>query len=188
MFARVIAKTKVAIVSVLQVGLCLAASIVATNAQSAPTSTVPVTLMGNRFLTLNTVIRVHQIEVTRDTAHGADEASVHTPAEARMFREAIEKAWPGGRITWAMSWLALHNERESYRELRGLVASYQKQYGDEVTFIPGAYFANMYNSREQVNRDLHEGLKKSRGDGRWRLPTQKRARWISFCGSVKSLL
>ena len=27
-----------------------------------------------------------------------------------------------------------------------------------MTFIPGAYFANMYNSREQVNRDLHEGL------------------------------
>ncbi len=24
--------------------------------------------------------------------------------------------------------------------------------------IPGAYFANMYNSREQVNKDLHDGL------------------------------
>ena len=30
-------------------------------------------LMGNRFLTLATVIRVRQIEVTRDTAHGPDE-------------------------------------------------------------------------------------------------------------------
>jgi hypothetical protein len=27
-----------------------------------------------------------------------------------------------------------------------------------VTFIPGAYFANAYNSIEQVNKDLHEGL------------------------------
>jgi hypothetical protein len=83
-------------------------------------------LMGNRFLTLNTIVRVRQIEVTRDQAHGPDESSVHTAAEARTFREAIEKAWPGGRITWAFSWLALHDERESYRELRELVVSYHK--------------------------------------------------------------
>lgn len=48
--------------------------------------------MGHRFLTLNTIVRVRQIEVTCDTAHGPDESSVHTPAEARVFREAIEKA------------------------------------------------------------------------------------------------
>ena len=47
-------------------------------------------LLGQRFLTLNTVVRVRQIEVARDTAHGPDESSVHTPAEARTFREAIE--------------------------------------------------------------------------------------------------
>jgi hypothetical protein len=29
-----------------------------------------------------------------------------------------------------------------------------------VTFIPGAFFANAYNSREQVNKDLHDGLAK----------------------------
>jgi hypothetical protein len=117
-------------------------------------------LLGNRFLTLNTIVRVRQIEVTRDEAHGPDESSVHTPAEARTFREAIDKAWPGGRITWAFSWLALHDERPQYRELRDLVVSYHKKFGDEMTFIPGAYFANMYNTREQVNRDLHEGLKR----------------------------
>jgi hypothetical protein len=120
----------------------------------------PHSLMGNRFLTLNTIVRVRQIEVTRDTAHGPDESSVHTPAEARAFREAIDKAWPGARITWAFSWLALHDERETYRELRELVVSYHRKFGDEITFIPGAYFSNMYNSREQVNKDLHEGLKR----------------------------
>ena len=26
--------------------------------------------------------------------------------------------------------------------------------------MPGAYFANMYNTREQVNRDLHDGLRR----------------------------
>ena len=50
------------------------------------------------------------------------------------------------------------DKRTNYRELRELVTSYHKNYGDDITFIPGGYFANMYNSREQVNRDLHEGL------------------------------
>jgi Domain of Unknown Function with PDB structure (DUF3863)/Domain of Unknown Function with PDB structure (DUF3864) len=126
----------------------------------APATTTGMQLMGNRFLTLNTIVRVRQIEVTRDTAHGPDESGVHTPEDARTFREAIEKAWPGGRITWAFSWLALHDEREQYRGLRDLVVSYHRKFGDEITFIPGAYFSNMYNTREQVNRDLHEGLKR----------------------------
>jgi len=115
-------------------------------------------LMGNRFFTFSTVVRVRQIEVTRDKALGPDESSVHTPAEARLFRETVEKGWPGARITWAFSWLALKDQRENYRELKKLVVSYHHKYGDEITFLPGAYFANMYNSREQVNRDLHDGL------------------------------
>ena len=61
-------------------------------------------------------------------------------------------------MTWSFSWLALKDQRPNYRELKKLVVSYHEQYGDEITFIPGGYFANMYNTREQVNRDLHEGL------------------------------
>jgi hypothetical protein len=120
----------------------------------------PQQLMGNRFLTFNTIVRVHQIEVAREVSHGPDESSVHTPEDARVFREAIEKAWPGGRITWAFSWRALHDDRKQYRKLRDLIVSYHRKFGDEITFIPGAYFAPMYNTREQVNRDLHEGLKR----------------------------
>ena len=115
-------------------------------------------LMGNRFLTFSTVVRVRQIEVSRDKAHGPDESSVHTPKEARIFRETIEKGWPGARITWSFSWLALKDKRPDYRQLKELVVSYHKKYGDEITFIPGAYFSNMYNTRAQVNRDLHQGL------------------------------
>jgi hypothetical protein len=117
-------------------------------------------LMGNRFFTFATIIRVNQIETSREVSHGVDESGIHTPRNARIFREAVEKAWPGARITWAFSWLALHDRRKNYVELRELVVSYQKKYGDEITFIPGGYFANMYNTREQVNRDLHEGLQK----------------------------
>ncbi|MCP4313965.1 MAG: DUF3863 domain-containing protein [Bacteroidetes bacterium] len=115
-------------------------------------------LMGNRFFTLSTVVRVNQIETSRDVSNGEDESSIHGPEEARAFREAVEKGWPGARITWAFSWLALKDQRPNYRELKELVVSYHKLYGDEITFIPGGYFANMYNTREQVNRDLHDGL------------------------------
>lgn len=115
-------------------------------------------LMGNRFFTFNTVVRVNQIETSRHETHGEDESSVHSPAEAQVFREAVEKGWPGARMTWSFSWLALNDQRTNYVELRKLIVSYHKKYGDEITFIPGAYFANMYNSREQVNKDLHDGL------------------------------
>jgi hypothetical protein len=115
-------------------------------------------LMGNRFFTFNTVVRVNQIETSRDAVHGEDESSIHSPKEARAFREAIEKGWPGARITWSFSWLALKDQRPNYRDLKKLIVSYHKKYGDEITFIPGGYFANMYNTREQVNRDLHDGL------------------------------
>jgi hypothetical protein len=115
-------------------------------------------LMGNRFFTFNTVVRVNQIETSRNEAHGEDESSIHSPAEARIFREAVERSWPGARMTWSFSWLALNDQRSNYKELRKLIVSYHKKYGDEITFIPGGYFANMYNTREQVNKDLHDGL------------------------------
>ena len=117
-------------------------------------------LSGHRFLTFNTVIRVNQIEVARDKNVGRDERHLHTPEKVIKFREAIEKGFPGSRITWAFSWLALHDTTTNYKKIRELVVSYHYQYGDEITFIPGAYFANAYNSTEQVNLDLHDGLKK----------------------------
>ena len=117
-------------------------------------------LMGNRFLTFNTVIRVNQIEVSRNKNVGEDERKLHTPDRVITFREAIAAGFPGARITWAFSWLALQDTSDNYRKIRELVAGYHRQYGDEITFIPGAYFANAYNSIDQVNKDLHEGLAK----------------------------
>jgi hypothetical protein len=116
-------------------------------------------LLGNRFLTLATVVRVRQVEMTRDEAGGPDESAVHTPAEAKLFRDTIARAWPSAKITWAFSWRALNDQRPNYRDLRDLVVSYHRHYGDEVTFVPGGFFANMYNTRDQVNRDLHDGLR-----------------------------
>jgi hypothetical protein len=117
-------------------------------------------LLGNRFFTFNTVVRVNQIEATRDRSIGADEALVHTPEAAQQFRDAFAKGWPGGRMTWAFSWQALEDGRENYKAIRKLAVEFHKKYGDEITFIPGGYFANMYNTRAQVNQDIHEALRK----------------------------
>ncbi|HEY4415474.1 MAG TPA: DUF3863 domain-containing protein [Verrucomicrobiae bacterium] len=125
-----------------------------------PVATKPAQpLLGKRVLTFVSVIRVNQIEVSRDRNAGQDEGSQHTVEGVRSLRENFVKAFPGGRMTWAFSWLALQDQRENYRAIRQQVVAYHQQFGDEITFIPGAYFAPMYNSREQVNRDLHDGLK-----------------------------
>ncbi len=116
-------------------------------------------LMGGRFLTFNTVIRVNQIEVSRETNDGFDEFDRHTLEKVAAFRGAVAEGWPEAKITWAFSWRALNSEAKNYQEIREYVKACHREYGDDATFIPGAYFANAYNSREQVNRDLHEGLK-----------------------------
>jgi hypothetical protein len=116
-------------------------------------------LKGNRFFTFNTVVRVNQIEVSRDRNAGADEGNLHTLASVRKLRDCFERGFPGGRMTWAFSWLALQDQRPNYQDVRNQVLEYHHNYGDEITFIPGGYFAPMYNSREQVNRDLHDALK-----------------------------
>ncbi len=116
------------------------------------------TLKGHRFLTFNTVVRVNQIEVTRDKNEGDDEANIHTLAYAQAFRDAITAGWPEARITWAFSWQALFTELPEYIKIRDYARQCHQKYGDDVTFIPGGYFANAYNSREQVNKDLHDAL------------------------------
>lgn len=121
---------------------------------------VPAELMGHRYLTLNTVIRVNQIEVARDRNDGFDERHLHTPERIMEFRNAVADGFPGGRVTWSFSWLALNDMSENYRKIRELVVNYHHKYGDDITFIPGGYFANAYNTTEQVNRDLHDGLQK----------------------------
>lgn len=116
-------------------------------------------LTGGRFLTFNTVIRVNQIEVSRDRNVGEDERALHTPAKVIAFRNAVAEGFPGGKMTWSFSWLALHDTSAAYKEIRKLVVSYHFKYGDDITFIPGAYFANAYNTTRQVNKDLHDALK-----------------------------
>ena len=115
---------------------------------------------GGRFFTFNTVVRVNQIEVSRDKSVGKDEANRHTLKKVQAFRNAVYNGCPEARITWAFSWLSLHSDLPEYTAIRNYAKECHQKYGDDVTFIPGAFFANAYNSREQVNKDLHEGLAK----------------------------
>ena len=142
--------------------LCLVffAFISESSGQADPKQNNSISLKGTRFLTFNAVVRVNQIEVARDKNVGEDERTLHTPAVVTKFREAINTGFPGAKITWAFSWLALHDTTFNYRKIRELVVGYREKYGDEITFIPGAYFANAYNSTGQVNQDLHDGLAK----------------------------
>jgi hypothetical protein len=111
-----------------------------------------------RVLSLATVVRYFSVETTRTTYIGANESSLHTVAACQAYRNAVATGWPGGRITWGFSWLALHTNESNYVDIRKLVAGYVQQYGDELTFLPGGYFAPMYNTPEQTNQDIHDAL------------------------------
>lgn len=114
--------------------------------------------MQGRFLTHVSVVRVNQIEVTPSRSIGQDEAFDNRPERIRARRDAFARGCPNGRMTWAISWLALQDDRKEYREARRLLASYHDRYGDEVTFIPGGYFAPMYDTRENNRRTIHKAL------------------------------
>jgi hypothetical protein len=99
-----------------------------------------------RYLTLNAAVRVNQIEVRHDLAVGEDERALHTPEAVEQFREAVQRGFPEGRVSWAFSWQALNSGEANYRAVRELVRGYVNQYGDEFTYLAGGYFANAYNT------------------------------------------
>ncbi len=111
-----------------------------------------------RFLTHVSLVRVNQIEVTPTHSIGEDEVADSRPERIRSRREAFQRGCPDGKMTWAISWLALHDRRKEYQEARHLLASFHDRYGDEVTFIPGGYFAPMYDTREHIRRTIHDAL------------------------------
>jgi Domain of Unknown Function with PDB structure (DUF3863)/Domain of Unknown Function with PDB structure (DUF3864) len=111
-----------------------------------------------RFVTHVSVVRVNQIEVTPDRSIGEDEAPDNSPDHIRSRREAFARGCPDGRMTWAISWLALTDTRQEYKEARRQLASYHERFGDEITFIPGGYFAPMYDTREHIRVTIHKAL------------------------------
>ena len=125
-------------------------------ALSATSSQSP---LRGRFVTHVSIVRVNQIEVTPTRNLGEDEAPLNSPDHIRSRREAFEKGWPGGQMTWAISWLALIDKRQEYQDARRLLVDYHHKYGDEITFIPGGYFAPMFDTRKNNQRTIHQALK-----------------------------
>ncbi len=117
------------------------------------------TPLRGRFVTHVSVVRVNQIEVTPTRSIGDDEAADNSPQHIRSRREAFERGCPGGKMTWAVSWLALNDDRQQYKDARRLLASYHDRYGDEITFIPGGYFAPMYDTRQHNQQTIHKSLR-----------------------------
>ena len=111
-----------------------------------------------RYVTHVSVVRVNQIEVTPNRSIGEDEAPDNSPDHIRSRRDAFERGCPNGRMTWAISWLALNDTRQEYKDARRLLASYHERFGDEITFIPGGYFAPMYDTREHIRETIHKAL------------------------------
>ena len=62
-------------------------------------------------------------------------------------------------MTWAISWLALNDTRQEYKDARRLLVSFHERYGDEITFIPGGYFAPMFDTREHIRETIHKALR-----------------------------
>jgi hypothetical protein len=122
-----------------------------------------------RYINFMSAIRLHTFETTRARLHGeTKEKNRFTCANAIKLRNAMEAGFPGARMTWAWSWGALNCMDSNFVELRKLMVDFHKQYGDEITFFPGVYFANKFNTEEQVKKDLHDGLElvsKMMGDG-----------------------
>jgi hypothetical protein len=125
---------------------------------SAERKRTPSSLSG-RFLTHISVVRVNQIEATPDRSIGEDEAAENSADHVRAHRDAFEKGCPGGRMTWAISWLALNDTRQEYKDVRRLLASYHDRFGDEITFLPGGYFAPMYDTSEHIKITIHQALR-----------------------------
>ncbi len=120
---------------------------------------MPVAPLEGRFLTHVSILRVNQLEVTPTRNLGNDEAADNSPANVRSRREAFARGCPGGRMTWAISWLALHDTRKEYVEARRLLVEYHDKYGDEITFIPGGYYAPLYDTRENNRKTIHAALR-----------------------------
>ncbi|MDT3316263.1 DUF3863 domain-containing protein [Microbacterium sp. KSW4-11] len=107
-----------------------------------------------RRLTVNTVIRRHQIEATRTRSLWEDETELHSAALVERFSDAVRSAVPDARITWALSWGALTDDSPRYRDIRTTLARITRDHGDDVAFVPGGFFANLYGSRDEVSRDI----------------------------------
>lgn len=140
------------------IALAAVAPIRANGVAEAHAPAEPLTLKGNRFVTLCIMIRTTPWEVSRDVKlHPRDEGDWHSLEDTRALREAFATDNPDGRLTWGFTLNALEDPRENFRQIREYVVECHRKYGDEISYFPG-YFPAMYLPRERVNREMSEAI------------------------------
>ena len=89
-----------------------AASIALAGAERSAFGVIQPSPLRGRYLTHVSVVRVNQIEVAPTHSIGEDEAADNSPNRIRSRRDAFARGCPEGRMTWAVSWLALNDDRQ----------------------------------------------------------------------------
>lgn len=139
-------------------GLIAGSNFVKGAASNLVSRSVPLSIAGNRFVTLCIMIRTSPWEVSRDVKlHPRDEAEWHTLDGVRSMRQAFSRNNPDGRLTWGFTLNALEDKRKNYCEIRDYATECHEKYGDEVSYFPG-YFPAMYLPRDRVNKEMTEAI------------------------------
>ena len=116
-----------------------------------------------RYFCFCIVVRVNQIEVAPGVNIGHDERRENTVENLIAYREAIRAADPDARITIAFSHEALTDPSENFAALRKKAKEYHLLYGDDITYMLGAYFSGAYSRRREINAHVDAALELLRG-------------------------
>ncbi len=119
--------------------------------------------MKGKFYCFTLVVRINQIEVMPGLGLGVDERQENTLENLVAYREAIARAVPDGRITIALSHSALADGSDNFRAIRAKTREYHEKYGDDVTYMLGAYFAGAYLPRVEIARNVDEAIRLLKG-------------------------
>ena len=122
--------------------------------------------MGERYLTINAIVRKYTIETTRTeqfvpewlSPEQCDESVLHSPETIDGLAGVFRAGLPGARITWAVSWQALIDPSPRYQAVRAKLKELHEDAGDDITVIIGGFFPNRYNTRAQINRDYDDAF------------------------------
>lgn len=114
--------------------------------------------MKGRYYCFTIVVRINQIEVAPGVNLGVDERRENTLENLIKYRTAIADAIPDARITIAFSHEALQDGSENFVALRQKAKEYHEIYGDDVTYMLGAYFSGAYSPRENIISHVDEAI------------------------------
>ena len=114
--------------------------------------------MNGRYFCFCIVIRVNQIEVAPGINVGHDERSENTVENLVKYRQAICDAVPDAKITIAFSHEALLDESSNFIALREKAKEYHLIYGDDITYMLGAYFSGAYSPREAICSHVDDAI------------------------------